>query len=57
MRLNTPYVFPFLAAAISTWPDHPRPAADSTKLEELPGTWPSCPMVGDHMVCHSLGLI
>lgn len=39
------YGFPFLAAEISTWLDHPRPAADTTQLEELPGTWPAGPMV------------
>lgn len=35
----------FFAAEISTWLDHPRPAADTTQLEELPGTWPAGPMV------------
>ncbi len=39
------YVFPFLAAEISTWLDHPRPAADTTQPKELPGTWPAGPMV------------
>lgn len=34
----------FFAAEISTWLDHPRPAADTTQLEELPGTWPAGPM-------------
>lgn len=39
------YVFPFLAAEISTWLDHPRSATDITQPEELPGTWPAGPMV------------
>lgn len=45
MRLIIVYVFPFLAAEISTWLDHPRPAADATQLEELPGTWLAGPLV------------
>lgn len=45
LRLTVPYVFPFLAAAISTWLDHPGSAADITELEELPGTWLAGPMV------------
>lgn len=38
-------VFPCLAAEISTWLDYPRPAADTTQPEELPGTWPDGAMV------------
>lgn len=34
-----------LAAEIPTWLDHPRPAADSTQPEELPGTRSSGSMV------------
>lgn len=45
LRLTIPHVFPFLAAEISTWLDHPGSAADITQLEELPGTWPAGPMV------------
>lgn len=36
---------PCLAAEISTWTDHPRPAADTTQPEELPGTWADGAMV------------
>lgn len=45
MRLFILYVFLFPAAEISTWLDHTRPAADTTQLEKLPGTWPAGPMV------------
>lgn len=45
LRLIIVYIFSFLAAEISTWLDHPRPAADATQLEELPGTWPAGPLV------------
>lgn len=38
-------VFSFLAAEISTWLDHPRPAADATQPEELSGAWPAGAMV------------
>lgn len=53
MRLIILYVFPFLAAEISTWLDHPRPAADTTQLEELPGTWPAGPMVRIRKMLHT----
>lgn len=36
---------PFLAAEISTWPDHPGLAADTTQPEKLFGTWADGKMV------------
>lgn len=45
LRLMIHYVFPFLAAEISTWLDHPGPAADTTQPEELSGARPAGPMV------------
>lgn len=45
LRLIIVYIFPFLAAEISTWLDHPGPAADATQLEELPGARPAGPLV------------
>lgn len=44
-ELNYTVWSPFLAAEISTWPDHPGPAADTTQPEELFGTWADGKMV------------
>lgn len=44
-ELNYTVRSPFLAAEISTWPDHPGLAADTTQPEELFGTWADGKMV------------
>lgn len=44
-ELNYTVWSPFLAAEISTWPDHPGLAADTTQPEELFGTWADGKMV------------
>ncbi len=56
LRLMIQHVFHFLAAEISTWLDHPRPAADTTQLEELPGAWPAGPMVRVRKTLYISGL-
>lgn len=44
-ELNYTIWSPFLAAEISTWPDHPGLTADTTQPEELFGTWADGKMV------------
>lgn len=44
-ELNYTVRSPFLAAEISTWPDHPGLATDTTQPKELFGTWADGKMV------------
>lgn len=44
-ELNYTVWSPFPAAEISTWPDHPGLATDTTQPEELFGTWADGKMV------------
>lgn len=52
-ELNYTLWSPFLAAEISTWPDHPGPAADTTQPKELSGTWADGKMVRIRKMLHN----
>lgn len=44
-QVNDDGLLSCLAAEISAWFGHPRPTADTTQPEELPGTWSDGAMV------------